>query len=61
MKPFRWYTKANSGPGIAHPEARKETIAWIRSEFERNRQLTDVVSFSPRLRQHILNMVHSLS
>ncbi len=29
---------------IADPATRRETITWIRSEFERNRHLTDVVS-----------------
>ncbi|KAF9569729.1 hypothetical protein CPC08DRAFT_6865 [Agrocybe pediades] len=27
---------------IPDPVTRKETVAWIRSEFERNRQLTDL-------------------
>jgi Complex 1 protein (LYR family) len=30
--------------GIPDPVTRKETIHWFRSEFERNRDLTDVVS-----------------
>ena len=30
--------------GIPDPVTRKETIQWFRSEFERNRDLTDVVS-----------------
>lgn len=29
--------------GIPDPASRKETVAWIRSEFERNRHLEDLV------------------
>jgi hypothetical protein len=32
-------------PGIQDPVARRETILWIRAEFERNRHLTDLVAF----------------
>ena len=32
--------------GIPDPVTRKETIQWFRSELERNRYLTDVVSLS---------------
>ncbi|TRM65782.1 hypothetical protein BD626DRAFT_452983 [Schizophyllum amplum] len=36
--------------GIPHPQARVETIAWIRSEIERNRHLTDVNLIEDKLR-----------
>jgi hypothetical protein len=29
--------------GIPDPVARKETISWIRVEFERNKHITDLV------------------
>jgi hypothetical protein len=29
---------------IQDPMTRKETLAWIRNEFERNKHITDVVS-----------------
>lgn len=35
---------------IADPATRRETITWIRSEFERNRHLTDVVTIEEQLR-----------
>ncbi|KAK0246073.1 hypothetical protein EDD85DRAFT_44301 [Armillaria nabsnona] len=34
----------------ADPATRRETITWIRSEFERNRHLTDVVTIEEQLR-----------
>ncbi|KAL1748887.1 hypothetical protein HDZ31DRAFT_59775 [Schizophyllum fasciatum] len=36
--------------GIPHPQARVETIAWIRSEIERNRRLTDTELIEDKLR-----------
>jgi hypothetical protein len=38
--------------GIPDPVTRKQTIHWFRSEFERNRELTDVVS-----RQSLLSTI----
>jgi hypothetical protein len=32
---------------IPDPAARKETITWIRAEFERNRHITDLVRSYP--------------
>lgn len=32
---------------IPDPVARKETISWIRAEFERNKHITDLVRFYP--------------
>ncbi|EPQ60866.1 hypothetical protein GLOTRDRAFT_102567 [Gloeophyllum trabeum ATCC 11539] len=34
---------------IPDPQARKETVAWIRAEFERNKHLTDVPTIEDRL------------
>ncbi|KAF9511714.1 hypothetical protein BS47DRAFT_1248546, partial [Hydnum rufescens UP504] len=31
---------------IPDPHSRRETIAWIRSEFERNRDVEDIVRLS---------------
>ncbi|KAF9478037.1 hypothetical protein BDN70DRAFT_72185 [Pholiota conissans] len=35
---------------IPDPVTRKETIAWIRDEFERNSHLTDLVLIEDKLR-----------
>ncbi|EPT04243.1 hypothetical protein FOMPIDRAFT_1114087 [Fomitopsis schrenkii] len=34
---------------IPDPNARKETVAWIRGEFERNRDITDVHAIEEKL------------
>ncbi|KAF9015324.1 hypothetical protein BDQ17DRAFT_34475 [Cyathus striatus] len=34
---------------ISHPTTRKETIAWIRSEYERNKHLTDTSLIEEKL------------
>jgi hypothetical protein len=36
--------------GIPDPTARKETVAWLRSEFERNRNIEDLVWISGHVR-----------
>lgn len=41
-------------PAIPDPVTRRETVAWIRAEFERNRHLTDVVR-RPLSRTHTLS------
>ncbi|KZT21633.1 hypothetical protein NEOLEDRAFT_1073172 [Neolentinus lepideus HHB14362 ss-1] len=38
-----------SSKSIPHPQARKETVLWIRSEFERNRYLHDADVIEDRL------------
>ncbi|KAF8973726.1 complex 1 protein-domain-containing protein [Flammula alnicola] len=35
---------------IPDPVTRKETVAWIREEFERNKHLTDVVLIEEKLK-----------
>lgn len=46
-RPFiSWLTLfSHLNQGIPQPQARAETIAWIRQDFERNRYVQDVVSF----------------
>ncbi|KIK04241.1 hypothetical protein K443DRAFT_4715 [Laccaria amethystina LaAM-08-1] len=34
---------------IPDPVTRRETVAWVRSEFERNRHLTDVLLIQDKL------------
>ncbi|KAI0094691.1 hypothetical protein BDY19DRAFT_988502 [Irpex rosettiformis] len=38
-----------SSRGIPDPSARKETVAWIRSEFERNRHIEDVAIIEDKI------------
>ncbi|KAF8167940.1 hypothetical protein B0H34DRAFT_792608 [Crassisporium funariophilum] len=50
--------------GIPDPVTRKETVAWIRSEFERNRHLTDVHLMEDKLkiaRREIKSILPTLS
>jgi len=37
--------KFDSLPVIEDPVTRRETLAWIRSEFERNKHIPDAVSY----------------
>ncbi|CAL1696032.1 unnamed protein product [Somion occarium] len=47
LKLYRQAIRATRG--IPDPTSRKETIQWIRTEFERNRHLHDVTSIEDKL------------
>ncbi|KAI0704887.1 hypothetical protein BC835DRAFT_1262014 [Cytidiella melzeri] len=44
---YRYAIRASRG--IPDPVARRETIAWIRGEFERNRHLHDVATIEDKI------------
>lgn len=48
----------SSKPAISDPVTRQETVAWIRSEFEHNKHITDVVGshFIPITVQSVHNV-----
>ncbi len=50
---------ANTAAAIPDRTTRLETIAWIRSEFEHNRRLVDVVGCLSYDAPHLLNAKHT--
>lgn len=50
LEVVRFYTLTfthSTHPVIPDPRARKETISWIKAEFERNKHITDLVRTCP--------------